>query len=287
MTDTPTFSAPRDLVEQLEPIYWSAYRRAQNRRNDFDDLHKDQHTALRYAIMAVVRDLVNRGWRPVTRPDLAADANAEPIVIGPDCIALGDVISYRGDHYRKTRGGELVLDPPEARLFLAFLDAIKSRPAAEAPDESAADDDAAVDAPASPPDPRRGGVFVLDGSPAPTVGVNVGGFAESLTLAGLAAIQRCRCWNRELGPCEIPEHRDLAERHRKKNGPWPTAAEVPDDVRFTPQSKTLRHSIFKRGTRPDEYAALNDYTTTRGYRIWDEDAVDELAPFVRADGGHA
>lgn len=150
----------------------------------------------------------------------------------------------------------------------------------EAVDDSAADRQDSVRYRVAGP----GRVFILDGAPAPTVGVNVVGFAEESILAGLAAIQRCRCWNRELGPCEIPEHRDLAEQQRKKNGPWRTAAEVPDDVRFIPQSRLLRHGVFKRTARPDEYAALSDYTLDRGFRIWDEDAVDELAPFVRADG---
>lgn len=202
MTDEKNTPAV-ELVSALERVHWARWRRAQNREDDYENLPEDMRNWLRYAVMGVVEDLASRGWRPTAASELGVDADAEIVIIGVDCIARGDVISYRGDHYRRTRGGELVLEPAEARMFLAFLDTIRSRPASE-------------------PDPAV--------------------------------------------------------------GPWRTAAEVPDDVRFTAMSRPLRHTIFKRhGGMADEYAALNDPTPS-GYRIWVEAAVDDLAPFVRADG---
>lgn len=186
-------------------------------------------------------------------PDLAMDADAEPIVIGPGCVARGDVISYRGESYRRARAGELVLDPAQGRMFRAFLDTLETTPTACTPDE-----------PCGITHPVYAVACVL------TAGHD--GDHDHTDDDGKGV-----SWSNVPDPAH----------HRKQNGPWPTAADVPDNVRFTAQSIPLRHSIFKRTHRTDEYAALNDYTTTRGFRIWDEDAVDELAPFVRTDGDQA
>lgn len=258
MTDETTIPT-EDIVRVAERVHWAEYRRAQNHTDDYEKLPEDMRLALHCATRAVISDLVSRGWRNQSHSsELAVDASTEPIILGPGCVARGDVIYYRGEHYRRARPGELVLDPAQGSMFRAFLDTLETTPAAGPPAESTPDEPCGLTHPVH---------------------------AVACVLPDLHDGDHDHTDDEGKGVSwpNVPD----PVCHRKKHGPWPTAADVPNDVRFTPQSTLLRHSIFKRTHRTDEYAALNDYTTTRGFRIWDEDAVDELAPFVRADGDQA
>ncbi|MDI9903781.1 hypothetical protein QM716_28350 [Rhodococcus sp. IEGM 1409] len=73
-----------------------------------------------------------------------------------------------------------------------------------------------------------------------------------------------------------------------ETGPWPSAADVPDGVKFVSKGREGGHSIWLRcGKGSTEYADLNNPMplTVKGYQIWDVSAVNDLAPFVAAEEG--
>jgi len=73
-----------------------------------------------------------------------------------------------------------------------------------------------------------------------------------------------------------------------ETGPWPTADDVPDDVKFVSKGNEGWHSIWMRcGKGSTDYADLNNPKVhePKGYQIWHVSAVNDLAPFVAAEEG--
>ncbi len=69
---------------------------------------------------------------------------------------------------------------------------------------------------------------------------------------------------------------------------WPTADDVPDDVKFVSKGNEGWHSIWMRcGKGSTDYADLNNPKVHEpmGYQIWHVSAVNDLAPFVAAEEG--